>query len=216
MNLYFISGLGADKRVFQNLRLPEPFQINYVEWAPVSAETNMENYCELLSRQIDQSMPFSIIGLSFGGVIAIELSRKLNPVQTVIISSFCFKKEVPKFYIFLGRTRLYKLLPSRMMLRPNGFVLNLFGAKTAGTAKMLRNILTETDPGFFRWAINQLFTWDNSWKPENFLRIHGTDDKILPYRSNMNAITVEGGSHLMVYNKAEIVSEILTQNLHVK
>jgi len=213
MNLYFISGLGADKRVFQNLVLPTTFQIYYIEWVPVSADESLESFCRRLSVQIDQTQPYTLIGLSFGGVVAIEMSKFLTPVQTVMISSFCFKKEVPLFYKFIANTGMYRLLPTRLMMRPNSFVFWLFGAYNSNAKNMLVKILRDTDPGLFSWAIKQLFSWENNWKPPNLLRIHGTADKVLPFKSNMGAIPVEGGGHLIVYSKPEIVSEILAKNL---
>ena len=214
MNLYFISGLGADKRIFQNLVLPESFKIYYIEWLPVTKNESMDSYCRRLSTQINQQEPFTLVGLSFGGVIAIELSKFLSPVQTVLISSFCFKKEVPWYYILLGESRIYKILPPRMLLRPNNIAFRLFGAYKPEVKNLLKNIFEDTDPVFFEWAIRQLFSWDNHWKPANLVRIHGTADKILPYKDIMKAIPVKDGEHLMVYSKSAIVSQILTENLH--
>jgi pimeloyl-ACP methyl ester carboxylesterase len=215
MNLYFISGLGADKRIFQNLVLPDTFKIHYIEWLTVSENETMESYCRRLSNQIDQEQPFSLIGLSFGGVMAVELSKFLSPVQTVLISSFCFKKEVPWFYILIGKSRIYKILPPRMLLRPNNIAFRLFGAYKPEMKNLLKNIFEDTNPDFFEWAIRQLFSWDNHWKPASLIRIHGTADKILPYKAIMNAIPVKGGEHLMVYSKSAIVSQILTENLRI-
>jgi len=213
MNLYFISGLGADKRIFQNLVLPGSFKIYYIEWVPVTENESMESYCKRLSIQINQQEPFTLVGLSFGGVIVIELSKFLSPVQTVLISSFCFKKEVPWYYILLGESRIYKILPPRILLKPNNIAFRLFGAYKPEIRSLLKNIFEDTDPAFFEWAIRQLFSWDNHWKPANLLRIHGTADKILPYKTMMNAIPVKDGEHLMVYSKSAIVSQILTENL---
>jgi pimeloyl-ACP methyl ester carboxylesterase len=215
MNLYFISGLGADKRIFQNLVLPEVFKIHYIEWVPVSENETMESYCKCLSAQINQQEPFSLLGLSFGGVIAIEMSKFLSPVQTVLISSFCFKKEVPWYYVLLGESRIYKILPPRLLLRPNNIAFRLFGAYKPEIKNLLRHIFQDTDPAFFEWAIRQLFSWDNHWKPSNLLRIHGTADKILPYKEIMNAIAVKDGEHLMVYSKSAIISRILKEKLLV-
>jgi pimeloyl-ACP methyl ester carboxylesterase len=213
MNLYFISGLGADKRVFQKLILPDTYHIHYIEWIPVSKNESLESYCRRLSEQIDTSQPFSLVGLSFGGVISIEMSKFLSPVQTILISSFCKKQEVPRFYVFLSDTGLYKILPTGLLLKPNHFVFRLFGAYKPAVKDLIKNILQDTDPVFFHWAVRQLFSWNNEWKPANLLRIHGTADKVLPYKSNMEAIPVEGGAHLMVYSQWETVSEILSSNL---
>ena len=215
MNLYFISGLGADKRMFQKLVLPESFSIHYIDYLPVLKDESLDDYCRRLSEQIDLRQPFSLVGLSFGGVISVEMSKFLSPVQTVLISSFYLQKEVPWFYVFLSKTGLYKMLPAKIMLKPSHFIFRFFGAYHPATKNLLKHILQDTDPTFFRWALMKLFSWDNEWKPENLLRIHGTADRVLPYKTNMNAIAVEGGEHLMVYSKSEIVSEILTQNLEL-
>ena len=141
------------------------------------------------------------------------MSKFLSPVQTVLISSFCFKKEVPWYYILLGKSRIYKILPPRLLLRPNNIAFRLFGAYKPEIKNLLKNIFEDTDPAFFEWAIRQLFSWDNHWKPANLIRIHGTADKILPYKEIMNAIPVKDGEHLMVYSKSAIVSQILTEKL---
>jgi len=213
MNLYFVSGLGADKRIFQKLKLGGEWTIHHVEWVPVRDDETMETYCRSLSEQIDSTKPFILIGLSFGGIIAIQLAKFLSPVQTVIISSFCMKEEVSGHYIFLGTTRIFKLVPVRFFLKPNKIIFRMFGADSAEERDLLTNILMDTDPKFFRWAIYQLFSWENEWKPASFLHIHGTADKILRYRSNMAAIPVEGGGHLMVYSRAGEVSRILNDHL---
>jgi uncharacterized membrane protein len=213
MNIYFISGLGADKRIFQKLKLPAEFQIHYLEWVAVFPGETINNYCTRLSSQINQTVPFILVGVSFGGVIAIELSRFLFPVQTVIISSFCFKKEVSKLYIFLGKIRIFSLFPVSVLLKPNTIIFRLFGLYNPEGKRLLTDILSETDPVFFRWAVRQLFSWDNHWKPASFLHIHGTADKILPFHRNMEAIKVNGGEHLMVYSKAGEVSAILGKKL---
>jgi hypothetical protein len=213
MNLYFISGLGADKRIFQKLCLPDGFNIRHIEWAAVSQHESLELYCGRLIEQIDQTRPFSLIGVSFGGIVSIQLSRLLSPLQNVIISSFCFKEEVSKFYIFLGKIKIYRVFPTRILLKPYKILFWLFGTKNPEEKELLKKILRDTDQAFFRWAIDQLFAWDNSWRPANFVHIHGTADKILPYHENMKAIPVEGGEHLMVFSKADIVSRILEEHL---
>src|ERR1700676_1323176 len=141
MNIYFISGLGADKRIFRKLQLPPFFNIHYIDWLAVREEESLESYCNRLSEQIDQTKPFSLIGISFGGIIAIELSKKLKPVQTIIISSFCCKKEVSKFYIFLGKTGLMRLVPIEILLKPNRIVYWLFGANNSDERQLLKKFL---------------------------------------------------------------------------
>ena len=96
---------------------------------PDGKKETLELYCKNLSEQIDSTKPFSLVGLSFGGVIATEMSKFLKPVQTILISSFCFKTgSALKFYVSFLNTGLYKLLPTRIFLKPNHFVFRIFGA----------------------------------------------------------------------------------------
>jgi pimeloyl-ACP methyl ester carboxylesterase len=213
MNLYFISGLGADKRVFQKLNIPGPFIIHYVEWIPVQGEEELSRYCSRLCNQIRQDEPFVLIGLSFGGVVAMELSKILRPALTVLISSIARSGEIGKIYILLGKLKLQKIIPLRFFLKPSPVLYRLFGAGTAEEKDLLKNILLDTDPLFFRWAIGRMFSWKNEWKPAQFLHIHGTSDKILPYNKRMQAIPVEGGEHLMVFSKAQEISRLLLDHL---
>ncbi|MGN6647483.1 MAG: alpha/beta fold hydrolase, partial [Cytophaga sp.] len=70
MVLYFFSGLGADKRVFKKLRLPEHVEIRHVEWIQPQPEESLKNYVRRLSAVIQTDKPFCLIGLSFGGIVA--------------------------------------------------------------------------------------------------------------------------------------------------
>ncbi len=213
MNLYFISGLGADKRVFQKLQIPKVFTIHYIEWVAVSRDDTLPEYCDKLVSQIDLKEPFVLIGLSFGGVIAIELSKKIKPEQIILISSISRPEEAGKTNIILGRFKLYKIIPIGSFLVPSPVLFRLFGAHTREEKILLKDIVHDTDPAFFRWSLNHLFSWKNEWKPERILHIHGTKDRIIPYHENMKATKVIGGEHLMVYSRAEEISEWLRLNL---
>ena len=213
MNLYFISGLGADKRVFQKLIIPESFIIHYVEWIPVFPEESLSQYCEKLITQINRTEPFILIGLSFGGIIAIEMSKQVKPVQTILISSISRPEEAGRVYTFLGKLQIQRIIPIRFLLTPSPLLFRLFGAHTKGEQTLLKQILADTDPDFFRWSLNRMFSWKNDWKPERLLHIHGTGDRILPYNDRMQAIKVIGGEHLMVYSRSEEISRLLQRHL---
>ena len=79
MNVYFISGLGADKRVFSKLQLDDQFSVNYIEWiAPLKKET-LQHYASRLVTQIDTTKPFQLVGLSFGGIRLGALRNNSSP-----------------------------------------------------------------------------------------------------------------------------------------
>ncbi|MCB0541677.1 MAG: alpha/beta hydrolase, partial [Bacteroidetes bacterium] len=91
MKIFGISGLGADERVFKKLTLN--YNINTVKWLKPHKKEELKNYIKRLSVEIDDSQPFVLIGVSFGGIVAIELSKILKPEAVIIISSICNDKE---------------------------------------------------------------------------------------------------------------------------
>ena len=97
INLYFISGLGADKSAFSRIEL-DGVNINHIEWINHSQKENLQSYCKKLLPQFDTSKPFVIVGLSFGGIIAQEISKLITPQKTILISSVYHHKQFPWFY----------------------------------------------------------------------------------------------------------------------
>jgi pimeloyl-ACP methyl ester carboxylesterase len=71
MNAYFISGLGADKRIFSKLKLNEKINIIHIDWITHNKNESLAAYAERLSNVIDITQPFALVGVSFGGMIAV-------------------------------------------------------------------------------------------------------------------------------------------------
>src|SRR6478735_6112289 len=81
--VYFISGLAADERLFHNLQLPENIKIKYLPWLEPEKAESMNSYCRRLAAPIDTNSGFVLVGLSFGGMAAIEMNKFLRPRKTV-------------------------------------------------------------------------------------------------------------------------------------
>jgi pimeloyl-ACP methyl ester carboxylesterase len=74
-DIYCISGLGADERVFQKLKF-QGYQPIHIKWLEPEAGENIANYTQRLTTQIKAEKPI-LIGLSFGGIIAVEMSKQI-------------------------------------------------------------------------------------------------------------------------------------------
>lgn len=84
MNVYFISGLGVDERAFKNIILPENYSVHNIRWIELLEKESLESYSTRLIAQIDQQKPFALVGLSFGGMIAAEISNQIPVNKTNI------------------------------------------------------------------------------------------------------------------------------------
>ncbi len=67
--IYFISGLGADERVFAYLDLGDR-EYRHISWEIPTNHETLESYCWRLIAQIDLSQDICLIGVSFGGTVA--------------------------------------------------------------------------------------------------------------------------------------------------
>ena len=111
MKVYFISGLAADKRVFKYIELPPDFEIVHLDWVEPLKNETLSHYSDRLSEKIDTGEPFSVIGLSMGGMIASEIAKRLNPLQTILISSVPASNHLPVYFRWASSMGLHKLVP---------------------------------------------------------------------------------------------------------
>lgn len=206
--IYFISGLGADKRVFKKLTLPANYELIYLDWIKPLPNESLESYAYRLSEAIDTSTPFYLVGLSFGGMLSTEIAKKLNPVHTYIISSISTYTQLPWYYRIAGTLKLHQILSVGLAKRTSAIMYRLFGLKTQSEKQLLDEIVADTDPVFLKWALGCILGWRNVVRPD-ITHIHGTSDKILPIKYTQPDVVVSGGGHLMVYTHAGEISKLL-------
>lgn len=213
MTLYFLSGLGADKRVFKKLTLPPSYTIVHIDWIVPAKDESIENYALRLSAVINTDEPFSIIGLSFGGMIATELSKIVSPQKVIIISSVAANDEFPWYFRPLKYLNLQLLVSEKYLKKKNKILYWIIGAESIKEKALIHQIAKETDLIFFKWAITQILHWKQKQPIHNLARIHGTNDYIFPVRNISSSHNIKHGGHLMVYAQANEVSNVLTNLL---
>jgi hypothetical protein len=211
MDVYLISGLGADRTVFRNLTFGEEVKIHYLDWITPKANESLRAYAIRLAKGIDTSRTFCIIGLSFGGMLATEMAGVLEPRRTILISSISSKYGFPWHFRLASRIGINKLIPA---IKPDSaprFIASFFGVETKGESLFFNQLLRHTDPHFSKWAIDSMLKWDRTESPSGIVRIHGGKDKVLPIGDAKVDYLIQDGGHFMVFNRAEMISKILKE-----
>ena len=108
--IHLLSGLGADQRVFNYLDLSD-YKVNHISWITPLNNESITQYAGRLLEQIDSDHPI-LIGVSFGGTMAIELGKLIQVKQIILISSVETKWDLPFYYRMVGWWKLNKLIPS--------------------------------------------------------------------------------------------------------
>lgn len=213
MNVYLISGLGADKRIFSKLGFSASLVIKHIEWISPNSNEDLSYYARRLATQIDETEPFFLVGVSFGGMIAVEINKFMKPLQTIIISSASTDAQIPWYYKIVGRLKIYKMVPAKVLKAPTSLTFWFFGIKTEEEKSLLTQIFKDTDDRFLKWAISKITNWDQKVILKDIYHVHGTADRILPIALVQPDFKVRNGGHLMVYTENKIISEILTNRL---
>lgn len=212
MKVYGFSGLGADERVYYLLNEKLITEIIPVAWIPPFEKESIEEYAFRLSKKIEKSEEVILVGVSFGGIIAIEIAKLITPHKIILISSAVTLQEIPWYFRMMGLSKINKIIPPKFILPP-AFINNwVFSIKKNEYKAMLKDILESTDKAFAKWAINQITNWKNLEEPRNVIRIHGTRDRLLPATNKTN-IKINDAGHFMVIENAEEIAAIINREL---
>lgn len=212
MKIYLLPGLGADERLFRYLDL-EGHDVIPVKWTKPGKNESIEEYAAKIAKLI-QGEDAVLIGMSFGGMMSIEIG-KIIPLQKIILISSCAQyTELPFTYRLAGKLKLHRILTGGLLKRSHRAMNWVMGAADPLRKNLLADMLRDTDEHFLYWALNKIVSWKNSELPKNVFRIHGDRDKVLPFRKA--DYVVKNGGHLMVANRAGEVSAAINQILSTK
>ncbi|MEO8960472.1 MAG: alpha/beta hydrolase [Ginsengibacter sp.] len=210
-HIYCISGFAADERVFAHLNFGEN-SIHFIPWKIPQYEESIESYAHRMCEDILHPNPV-LLGLSFGGMMSIEIAKEIPVAKIILISSVSTLRELPLYMKIAGKLRLNHLVP----LRPYSFLEPwenyTLGAHTPEEKQLVREYRQHLNLQYSDWAIEQVLNWKNKWFPKNVVHIHGTKDHIFPIKNIKADFVIKGGGHLMLMNKAGEINEILKKVL---
>lgn len=212
--IYCISGLGGDHRIFDKLEVQDS-EFHFINWLqPATPQETLDQYADRLADQI-QHKDVILMGVSFGGMMAIELAKRVNAKAVILIASIKSKNELPLWMKSCGRLKLDTLLPRRRirsipgskMLRPlQDYFLGVTNIEEQKIAEEFRE---NVDPSYLKWSINKILNWKNEWIPEKIYHLHGDNDKLFPISKVSPTHTIKNGGHFMVMTKCAEISEII-------
>ena len=206
--IYFISGLGADERIFQWLRY-DGYRPIHIHWLSPERNESVAHYAQRLIDNIEDERPI-IVGLSFGGIVAVEIAKQIETEKVILLSSVKDDSEIP-FYFKLFRTLpIHRILPFKSVLWAFYWLAYwLFSPEGTEQKQLLKTVLIETDPHFLKWALHKVVAWQNKEVPSTVVQVHGRRDRIFPRRFVTPDYTIENSGHLMVMNQAEEISNLI-------
>jgi pimeloyl-ACP methyl ester carboxylesterase len=208
-HIYCISGFGADERVFGKLDFGSN-EIHFIQWKIPEKKESIFHYAERMQAEILHTNPI-IIGLSFGGMMAVEIAKLIPTEKIILLSSVATFHEMPNYMRLAGKLYLNRIFPVRPSTILAPFENYNLGVKTREEKKLVAEYRKNINPKYSTWAIEEILHWKNDWYPLNLLHIHGDKDHIFPIKYIKAAYVIKGGGHLFLMDKPGEVSSILQQ-----
>ena len=214
INVYFISGTGADHRLFQKIQLPEGYQVKHVEYLVPDKDQSMESYAKTLIEQIDTSQAFVLVGASLGGMLAIEMNAMISPQQTILIASAKSSLELPKKLLWQQHLPLHKLVWPGLAKQSSFIAQRIVEPDRKNEGETYDAMLRDKDPLFLHRAIDMIVNWDRvEMTYDNVYHIHGEVDHTIPIRNVSADYIIPNGSHMMTLTRGDEISAILDEIL---
>ncbi len=212
VNLYVVSGLGADFSVLQRIDFPSEHQVVFLDWLMPEKKEHLEHYVARMADRIDDSKPFSLLGYSFGGLIVQEIARLKRPQKTIILGSIRSGAEKSSLLKFGHNTRLFRYMAQRF-LNPNFLPMRyalhyLFGASSSN----LLSYFTIRDYGYLKWSLTEIGKWQ-AQPLEGVIQILGDKDRVFPIKNSKPDYVISGGTHLFPITKSKALSAIIKKVL---
>ncbi len=208
--VYFMPGLAASPKIFENIKLDkDQFEVFFLEWVLPEGDEPIDHYAKRMAQNIKHDNPV-LIGVSFGGVLVQEMAKFVNARKVIIISSVKCNAEFPRRMRFAKMTHAYRIFPTRLMQRVDWL------AKFAGGNNMItrrlnlyEKYLSVRDKKYLDWAFKTIINWGCVMPAKGVVHIHGDADEVFPPKYLKDFISVKGGTHIMIINKAKWFNENL-------
>ena len=210
--IYLIAGLGADTRVYNNIDLHD-HDVTPVDWIKPNESDTLGTYAQKIIHQYNIVNNSIIIGNSLGGMIAVEIAKLIPVKKVILISSIKTSNEAPWYFSLFRALPVYELIPGKWFTSLGFLIKPLFGHMSEEDAWLFSDMLKKTSPVFVKWAMEAVLHWKNEIVLPNLYHITGNKDLIFSYKRIHDASIVDGGTHIMIFDKAKEINKLLKRIL---
>ena len=205
--IYCIPGLGVDSRIFGNLKLDA--DVSYLEWIEPLPDESLLAYTQRMAEGISDERDCILLGLSFGGIVAQQMARLIQPQKLILISCIKQKSEKPLIFRIFEHIPLYQLSKGNWRIKSMPYWAPRFGIKNRSDILLLQDMFSGFSDNYRMWALKQLACWQGDLPEFPTLHLHGDCDSVFPISRIKNAVEIKGGNHYMIKQRADEISQII-------
>jgi pimeloyl-ACP methyl ester carboxylesterase len=205
--IIMLPGMAADERLFEPQRQAFPSLI-VPPWIEPEPDEPLVSYARRMASQIEPAGLVLIGGVSFGGMVALEMADHLGLSECVLISSIRSPEELP--WRLRTLRPIARIGPVRLGATAGWAARWLAPSMPRATARRLGR-LAAPQSAFLRWACWAVLRWQPTLEALRVRvhQIHGSADRTFPLRYTHPGQIVVGGGHLLTLTHPTEVNEFL-------
>ncbi|MCF3109066.1 alpha/beta hydrolase [Niabella sp. CC-SYL272] len=214
MNLYCIPGFGVDERIYSNLVIDKA-ELCFLNWLDPDPKESFNAYARRMAAGIKDEDAI-LMGISFGGMVALEIAGFRNIKQVILISSIKQRAEMPLEMRLAGALRLNRIFPVRKIQQSEAayrIANRRLGAYTPEEQEFANTYRKTAKLSYVNWSFDKILNWRNTNGFKNVVHIHGDRDRIFPIKYITPDYVIKEGTHMMVWNRAPEISAIINRVL---
>jgi pimeloyl-ACP methyl ester carboxylesterase len=210
--LILLPGVCADARLFAPQRAEFP-QLEVPLWPTPRPAESINDYADRLADAIAVRRPLVLGGMSFGGMVAHELARRLRPDALVLIATCRTRAGIRP--VFRGLHAFYRLVPAVVYqwTKPLGRIgVATFRHLSAAQRQMCWAMYRDYDMRMMKWVLDAIQRWQPS-PPADVptWHIHGRRDLVIPAARVGADEWIADGGHLINLTHAAVVNALITR-----
>lgn len=224
-----LPGLAADERLLCEQRKAFEANSTVPAWLTPEPGETLRAYSERFAAHLGArgllGEPFAFVGFSFGGQVALEMSRVLRrrgealPTAIVLISACRTRDAVTAD--FKRQVRVGTLLPDALVravaIRASGAFAKRALADEPRWVELVRGMALDLDVPMLKWGGRATAAWGWTRDDERELteagvrvhHVHGSRDVIIPPVAGYPDELVEDAGHLIQWTHAERVNDAI-------
>lgn len=209
MKIYAIPGLGTTKDLYTNTKLKN-HELIVLNWPQPLKHETLKEYAKKFISQINTNEPFGLLGVSFGGMLCVEISKLVKAEIIFLISTAKTPSEFPWFIRILKYVPLHLLISEHLHRKMAFYGRWFIGFDKQYKSEFLEMINSMPDQ-YFKRCINMIANWKNTSIPNNAYHIHGTNDRLIPHTSVNADVCIEKGTHAMIVFRSSEINEFINE-----
>lgn len=204
--IYLFPGIIREYHRFEPLALALP-NATLLEWVDPEPQETLQTYAKRMAERIPTSECL-LVGVSFGGVVAQEVARIIQPQQCFLVSSIRHPRELPRVGRLLrhvtGRT-------TPLVLHAAGHVGSLIPRFIWRSGTLRLRYFTGPHGDWFRWATSEVINWkpDTRKLPTRLIQIHGRNDRTFPIKHLKPDVVIKDAGHSLAITHAKEVAQVM-------